>query len=415
MTLAVLTQAGHEGSDAASNLTGTEPFQISISTPDAPAGSVSINDVSITEGTIGSMVATFTVTRSGGTAAFAVTYFTSDGGATIADNDYNANSGTLNFGDGVDTQTISVIVNNDSKFEADETFFVNLSTATDGATISDNLGIGTIVNDDDPPPAGSVSINDMSITEGDGGSKLATFTVTRVEGTRDFDVNFITSDGSATNADSDYVARSGTLTFAAGVSTQTFSITINGDTRFESDETFFVNLSGATHGAFISDDQGIGTITNDDPANLFAPLTAQIAAFAPGPDGWVTNDRFPRELADVNHDGMADIVGFGGAGVYVSLATGNGAFGPVSFKLGGIRCQRRRLEQRRQVSARASRRQRRRAWPTSSASAAPASMSRSPPAAARSGRCRSGRRTSAPNRAPAAGPPRRSFRANWPT
>ena len=46
-----------------------------------------------------------------------------------------------------------------------------------------------------------------------------------------------------------------------------------------------------------------------------------------------SNDQFPRELADFNGDGKADIVGFGGAGVYVALATGDGDFGPTSFKL----------------------------------------------------------------------------------
>jgi hypothetical protein len=43
--------------------------------------------------------------------------------------------------------------------------------------------------------------------------------------------------------------------------------------------------------------------------------------------GWVSQDQFPRQLADVNGDGMADIVGFGADGVIVALATGNGHFG----------------------------------------------------------------------------------------
>jgi Ca2+-binding RTX toxin-like protein len=115
-----------------------------------------------------------------------------------------------------------------------------------------------------PAQAGSVSIDDVQITEGDGGTKVAVFTVTRTGGSAAFDVNFATTDGSATVADSDYVANSGTLHFADGVNTQTISVTINSDIKVEPDQTFFVNLSSATNGATIGDGQGIGTIANDD-------------------------------------------------------------------------------------------------------------------------------------------------------
>ena len=95
---------------------------------------------------------------------------------------------------------------------------------------------------------------------------MATFTVTRSGGTAAFDVNFATSNGTATVADSDYVAASNTLHFGANENTQTISVTINGDTKVEANETFNVALSNATNGATISDGQGVGTITNDDGA-----------------------------------------------------------------------------------------------------------------------------------------------------
>jgi hypothetical protein len=75
-------------------------------------------------------------------------------------------------------------------------------------------------------------------------------------------VNFATANGIA-RSDSDYVAKNGTLTFAPGVTTQTVSITINGDTLVEADETFYVILSGATNAA-IGRGRGTATITNDD-------------------------------------------------------------------------------------------------------------------------------------------------------
>ena len=190
-----------------------------------------------------------------------------------------------------------------------------------------NLGL-------DSQPAGSVAISDATITEGNSGTQVATFTVTRSGGTAAFAVNFVTSNGSASTADGDYNGTSGTLNFGVGVNTQTISVTINGDTKFESNETFFVNLSGATNGATISDSQGIGTITNDDAA--FAAATSELAAFAPGAGGWSSQHQYPRAVADVNGDGMADLVGFAAGGVNVSLATGSGHFAAPTGEIGAF-------------------------------------------------------------------------------
>src|SRR6185295_7081541 len=83
-----------------------------------PTGTVAINDVTIAEGDSGdsgARVATFTATRSGGSAAFDINFTTADGTATVADHDYVANAGTLHFGAGVNAQTISVTINGDTK------------------------------------------------------------------------------------------------------------------------------------------------------------------------------------------------------------------------------------------------------------------------------------------------------------
>ena len=122
-----------------------------------------------------------------------------------------------------------------------------------------------------PPAAiaGSVSINDVSITEGNAGNTLLTFTVTRTGGTAAFDVNFGTANGTATATD--YGTNGGTLSFGTGVNSRTIQNTIFGDTLVEPDETFFVNLSGATNGATISDSQGQGTIINDDTTTIVSP------------------------------------------------------------------------------------------------------------------------------------------------
>ncbi|WP_372616859.1 ExeM/NucH family extracellular endonuclease [Falsiroseomonas sp.] len=121
-----------------------------------------------------------------------------------------------------------------------------------------------------PPVGESVSIDDVSVAEGDAGTALLTFTVSRTGNTGAFSVDFATSDGTATTADSDYAAGFGTLDFAAGGAlSRQVSITINGDTTVEPDETFTVtlaNLVNTTGTTTLLDASGTGTILNDDAA-----------------------------------------------------------------------------------------------------------------------------------------------------
>jgi hypothetical protein len=226
-----------------------------------PSLGLSVNDASVTEGNAGTTTATFTVTLSAVSgSAVTVDFATANGTATVADGDYGATSGTLTFAAGETSKTITVDVNGDTKFEANETFFVNLSNAM-GATITDGQGQGTINNDDAMP---SISINDVAVTEGNAGTTPATFMVTlsAVSGVTTT-VNYATSDGTAAGG-SDYVAIGSTvLTFNPGETVKTITVNVIGDTALEPDEIFFVNLSGATN-ATIADNQGQGTITNDD-------------------------------------------------------------------------------------------------------------------------------------------------------
>jgi uncharacterized repeat protein (TIGR01451 family) len=222
---------------------------------------ITINDVTVTEGNTGTVNATFTVTLSAASArTVTVDYATADGTATQPA-DYQATGGTLTFNPGDLTKTITVLVNGDTLDEPTETFFVNLANATNGALV-DNQGQGTIT-DNDPTP--SLSINDVSVAEGDSGTTPATFTVTLSTASgQTVMVNYATADNTA-GAGSDYQSTSGTLTFNPGDTTRTVTVLVNGDTTFEQAETFFVNLSSPTN-ATISDNQGLGTITNDDAA-----------------------------------------------------------------------------------------------------------------------------------------------------
>jgi hypothetical protein len=238
-------------------------FAISGVTGNPVVGNISISDFTIAEGNSGTRTATFTVSRTG-TAAFAIDFAVTDGTAT-AGSDYLAADGTLNFAAGQTTRTVSVTINGDTSIEPDETFFVNLTNPTNGGTILDGQGLGTITNDDAAAVVGNISISDVTITEGNSGTRTATFTVSHT-GTAAFAVDFATANGTAT-AGSDYLAAGGTLNFAAGEATRTVSVTVNGDTSIEPYETFFLNLTNPTNGGTITDAQGLGTINNDDSSS----------------------------------------------------------------------------------------------------------------------------------------------------
>ncbi len=114
------------------------------------AGAVSIGDVTVAEGDDGTTMATFVVMRRAGTEPFDVAYATSDGGATVADNDYVPASGTLAFAENEVMRTISIAVNGDATDESAllQTFFVTLSDGTNGVSIARARGQGTIIDDD---------------------------------------------------------------------------------------------------------------------------------------------------------------------------------------------------------------------------------------------------------------------------
>ena len=77
-------------------------------------------------------------------------------------------------------------------------------------------------------------------------------------------MSFRTVDGTAKTSDSDYVAKSGTLTFAPGETTKTITIVVNGDSKKEANETFYLDLFGNSGNSLCTKSRGLGTILNDD-------------------------------------------------------------------------------------------------------------------------------------------------------
>jgi hypothetical protein len=225
-----------------------------------PTPDIAINNTSVTEGNSGTTNAVFTVRLSAPSAVpVTVQYATADGTAT-AGSDYQSASGTLTFAPGETTKTISVPVIGDRLAEPNETFLVNLSQAVN-ADIAAGQGTGTIV-DDEP----RISINDVAKLEGKKGqTTLFVFTVTLSAAyDQPVTVSYQSTNGTATTRDGDYVAKTGTLTFNPGETTKTITITVNGDSKKEADESFFVDLFANSSNSLFKKSRGTGTILNDD-------------------------------------------------------------------------------------------------------------------------------------------------------
>ncbi|MFM5890240.1 MAG: beta strand repeat-containing protein, partial [Dolichospermum sp.] len=231
----------------------------------APNLSLSINDVTLTEGNSGTKNATFTVTLSGETfQTVTVNYATANGTAT-AGSDYTATTGTLifNVNPGETSKQITVSVLGDSLFEANETFFVNLSNATN-ASIADAQAQGTITNDDVALPTITLAVSPTSVSE-DGTTNLI-YTFTRTGATTSaLTVNYgITGTANTSDYTGATPGTGKTITFAAGASTATLTIDPTADTIVESNETVALTLAAGTGYTIGTTAAVTGTITNDD-------------------------------------------------------------------------------------------------------------------------------------------------------
>jgi hypothetical protein len=128
----------------------------------------------------------------------------------------------------------------------------------------------------------SISVNDVTLAEGNAGTTNAVFTISlSAPAAAPVTVNFATANGSAT-APADYQVTTGSRTFGPGVTTQTVSVPVVGETAVEPHETFTLNLSGPVN-ATITDGQGVGTILNDD----FPAISVNDVAVTEGDTGSV--------------------------------------------------------------------------------------------------------------------------------
>ena len=217
------------------------------------------------------------------TSEVTVAYATADVTAQ-AGSDYVAASGVLTFAPGEVDKQVFVAVIPDTTVEPNETFHLVLYPPV-GAAIAQDRGLGFIGNDD-LPPMPPVSVGDCAVVEGNGGTTGCAFDVELgFAFPGEVTVQFATSNGTAA-AGGDYVAQSGTLTFAAGTTSQTVSVSVAGDVVGEPDELFHLTLSAPVN-ALPGDMNADGNILDDDwPVLSALELThgsALVADFQPDP------------------------------------------------------------------------------------------------------------------------------------
>jgi protocatechuate 3,4-dioxygenase beta subunit len=234
---------------------------------------VSVSDVSVTEGTRGRVTtATIPVTLSEAASrpvriAFRTQADTATG--TGSARDFLPARGVLTIRRGATTGQIRVRVRGDSTAEADEVFNVVLTRAVNATLQTGSSGSQSarvvILDDDSSSTTPTIAVTGFTKTEGNDDTTTANFTVTlSAASASTVTVGFATVNGTAT-AGLDYQAASGTLTFAPGETSKVVTVTILNDTAAESSETLTLNLNNPTN-ATISSVAGsaVGTIVDDD-------------------------------------------------------------------------------------------------------------------------------------------------------
>lgn len=248
---------------------------VTIRNDDGPLPTVSIADASVSEGNSGTTNLNFTVTRSAPAPAggqlinFSVVSLTASLGS-----DFDPPSSTsVLIPAGATTAVVTIPVRGDTVPEPNETLEVVISTlgSQDPVTITRARAVGTILNDDGPLL--TLSVANVSETEGDSGTKNFNFVVTLSGPAPAGGVafGFSTSPVTAT-AGSDYTSvqlfsfgnPTGPNVIPAGATSTTIPVPVIGDTVNEPNETFTVAISGATNGVQIAQATATGTIINDD-------------------------------------------------------------------------------------------------------------------------------------------------------
>ncbi|WP_172968186.1 Calx-beta domain-containing protein, partial [Microcystis aeruginosa] len=222
-----------------------------------PSITLTVSPASVTEDGTANLVYTFT--RSGSTTSALTANYTVGGTATNG-TDYASIPTSVTFAAGSSTATVTVDPTADTTVESDETVILTLAAGT-GYTVGTTTPVTGTITDDDSTVTSQLSINDITVVEGQNSNAILTVTVNNPS-TQQITVNYTTAPIDAT-ANVDYTSQTGTLTIAPNTATATISIPILNDNLNEPDEAFTVTLSNPVN-ATINPDEAIGQVIITD-------------------------------------------------------------------------------------------------------------------------------------------------------
>lgn len=271
--------------------TGDRIFLFSLSAPTAgtrlgsPSSAfVTIQDVA--PGTLQFGLATFnatenqangtiTVTRTNGsTGIVSINFATIDGGTAVAGTDYTPTSGTLTFNPAETSKTFNIPLLDDRVADGNRTVLVQLTSPSGGAVLGTPSQTTLSINDFEE---GEFRLSDSSYVVAESGGS-ATIVVNRIgggDGTTT--VQYATSNGTAI-AGTDYTNTTGTLSFAPGEVTKSFSVPILDNNVANVNKTFNVTLSQPTGNALLVEPSTATVTINDFEAGelAFTTTTASV-------------------------------------------------------------------------------------------------------------------------------------------
>ncbi|MBB3937976.1 FG-GAP-like repeat-containing protein [Aureimonas phyllosphaerae] len=267
---------GDVNGDSRTDIVTGGAFGISVVLAETTTYAVTASPASATEGDTGSGNAlTYTVTRTGDTSQAGSVAVNFSGSATFG-TDYTSTVGNgdiVSFLANETTRTFTVTTSPDATLEPDETVIATISNVDGGGLIgADASATGTIANDE-PLPLYAIAVSPGSVMEGNTGSgNELTYTVTRSGDTSQAGSVAVNFSGTATFG-TDYTSTVGngdTISFLAGETSKTFTVTTSPDIRFEGDEEVIVEISNGQGIALIGANAvATGTIIEDDQPPLY--------------------------------------------------------------------------------------------------------------------------------------------------